>query len=133
MVQQSLREGGLPEQPDLFDDPEKRPTQMQANGHTYYSLIDARGCAVEYLRGIAREFDGEVAEHLLRAADNYEAELAALTPECPTRMAPIPGMLKKDREWDQAMRERQAAIMEQALELDREAIGEIEAALSALG
>ena len=119
--------------PDLFDDAAKRHTQMQANGHTYYSLIDARGCAVAYLREVAGEFDADVGEHLLKAADHYEAEVAALMPKCSTEIAPMAWMLEEGRSWDQPMRERQAAITERVLELDRQAIAEIEAALAALG
>jgi hypothetical protein len=103
---------------------------MVGNGHCYYSLVDARASAAIYLRSIAEEFDKDVAPHLLKAADLYQQIFDTLNKRCPTQIAPKPGMLEKGKSWSQDMRCFQASILEEALPLDRKAVGEIEKALA---
>ena len=102
---------------------------MLANGHCYYSLKDARLCAAAYLKLIAPEVSPKARPHLLDAAEHYEQLRALMDKRCPTELAPMPWMLKQGQSWTQEMRQEQAAILEEALELDRQAVARIEKAL----
>jgi len=115
-----------------FADPDKREAAMHANAHCYYSLCDAREAAAGYLREVADELEGEAALHVARAAELY-AHLAdeVLTRNCSTEVAPMRWKLG-DQSWTQAMRAAQASILEEALDVEREAIGALEAASAAL-
>ena len=111
-------------------DDEARNTAMVANGHCYYCLWEARGSASAYLRVIGDECDDAARPHLVSAADLYGAIVEELNVECLTKIAPMPGMLSEGEQWTLAMREDQADILERALDLERRAITEIEAALA---
>jgi hypothetical protein len=110
---------------------------MQGNFWIYESLVDARTAAAAYLRQAAKEFEGQIgrksAEHLLRVAGAY-AEMVekVLTRKCPLEIAPPPPDAKSDPNWTKEMRAEEAAILEKALELERRAVAEIQAALAAM-
>ncbi|MCC7145851.1 MAG: hypothetical protein IT443_05350 [Phycisphaeraceae bacterium] len=103
---------------------------MHANAYIYYCLIDARRCAAAYLTQIAGNFDAPAAAHLRAAAQTYTQLADALSQPCPTEIAPMPRMLQPGQAWTQEMRHRQAQILAQARDLDRQALAEIQAALA---
>ncbi len=104
------------------------------NSWCYESLVDARKAAAKYLDSIAGEFKPEAAKHLKKAAGNYRKLVKALTPERTGKIAPYPfGMKDIKKQWTNAMRKKQADIMEKALPYEQQAIAEIEAALKAEG
>lgn len=104
-----------------------------ANGHTYYCLVDARASAAIYLRAIAGEFPPEARDHLIKAAELYEKECRDfLTKKCPTEVAPVPWFLKDGKTWTNELRHQQAAILRDALAVDRQAVAEIEKAVALL-
>lgn len=110
---------------------------MQGNFWIYESLVDARIAAAAYLRQAAKEFEGQIgkkaAEHLLKAAEAYtEMVEKVLARKCPLEIAPPPPDAKSDPNWTPAMRAEEAAVLEKALELERGAVAEIQAALAAM-
>lgn len=99
------------------------------NAWTYDSLVDARRCAVTYLRSVADELGSDAAPHLQAAADAYEQVVTRLTEgvECPTLVAPYPWM--DDHAWTDELRAAQAPRLERALAHERDAIAAIQKAL----
>ena len=115
---------------EKFDTDESAPFGIQlGNAWCYDSLIDARRCAVAYLRAVAEDFAADAAARLRVAGDAYDQVLAALAEgvDCPTRIAPYPWM--EGVPWTQALRDGQAERLRKGLESERKAIEEIEAAL----
>ena len=105
--------------------------EMIANGHVFYSLIDARAAAVQYLKEIAGELGGDGEKHLEKAAEHYDAIVKLLTRRSPMETAPKPWM-PQAKDWSQDDRNQQADLLEEALGFERQAVAEIEAALEAL-
>ena len=107
---------------------------MQGNSWIYCCLVEYRGAAAHYLRSVADDFDRGAAEHLCKAADLYERMVKdiLLAGDCPLDVAPMAENLKEGERWTQAMRDEQARRLEAALELERQAIAEIEKALATL-
>ena len=107
---------------------------MLANGHCYYSLVDTRASAATYLKSIAAEFEEEGAAYLRAAAALCQEMVAeCLTKRCPTEIAPMLWMLKEGERWTQEGRNTQAQILEDALQLERKAIAEIETVVALMG
>ncbi len=114
-------------------DPKAVRATMIANGHCYYSLLDARASAAIYLRSIAGEFEQDAAAHLLKAAELYQQIFDVLTKRCPTEIAPMPWMLKEGESWTQEMRDFQAECLKDVVPIERKAIAEMEKALEPMG
>ena len=108
---------------------------MMGNSWIYCCLVDYRGAAAGYLRLVADDLGGEATDHLRKAADFYQqmVEDVLLAGDCPLDVAPRPEDLKEGQQWTQAMRTEQARRLEAAVELERQAIAEIEKALAAEG
>ena len=104
---------------------------MQGNGWVFDSLSGYRQAASAFLREAAAEFDHSVQPHMTRAADAYDAMVAALTQgiDCPWSLTKDPG---KADEWTSELRCDQIRRVEAAREHDRKAIEAIEAALNSL-
>jgi RNA polymerase sigma-70 factor (ECF subfamily) len=116
----------------LRDESARDEMQMVANGHTFYSLIDARECAASYLEKIAGELGREAEPHLTRAAEHYREIRKILLRRPPVEVAPMPWM-PAAKQWSRVQRSEQAALLEEAMGVERRAIAEIESALEALG
>jgi RNA polymerase sigma-70 factor (ECF subfamily) len=117
--------------PACFADPRECEHRMGANGHCYYSLYDARRAAGLYLQHIAGDFGPPATPHLERAAALYlEIADGVLKQECVTRVAPMPWMVEGGA-WSQTQRDAEAALLERAMSLERNALAEIEGALGA--
>lgn len=101
-----------------------------ANAWIYVSLLDARVNAMEYLRGIEGHLEGEVAEHVSKAADLYDEMFGKLKEG--RKHAPFPRDLKEGEAWTEEMRHAEAAVLKQALALEKNAVAEIEKALDSL-
>jgi hypothetical protein len=120
----------------LFANRDKKELGLRAMGNAwiYHCLIDARRSAVEYLTGIANLFDHEAATHLARASGLYRTMVAdVLGRRDPREIAPPPVWLAAGRPWTDEMRHAQAALLTEALAIEREALGEIEQGLSEEG
>ncbi len=100
---------------------------LHANAYCYAILLTSRQAAADYLWTIADELDGDVAEHLRRAADRY-ANVAA-------RMYDGRGCVEYpwDENWTPENRAIEADIMTANLADERVAISEIKQALTAMG
>ncbi len=101
------------------------------NAWCYESLIDARRAAAKYLRSIVDEFSPEAGVHLTAAADHYEKVVYALKPAA--RHARKPWQFKGQENWTESMRQAQTTALKDALAFERQAVAEIQAALTAEG
>jgi hypothetical protein len=114
-------------------DEETRKGDMLGNSWIYECLAQYRGAAAQYLRDVAGEFESQAADHLLKAADLYERmsnEVLRDKEHCVVTIAPLPWALKEGETWTNKMRQDQIARLEAALPLEREALKEIESALT---
>jgi hypothetical protein len=100
------------------------------NAHIYYCLVDARRSAAEYLRELQGEFSQAVVAHLLQAATHYDSVAGTLDSGWAT--VPWPGQLTSLSDWTQEHRKGQAALLRQAVALERQAVGAIELAIQAI-
>jgi hypothetical protein len=114
----------------------QRMDMMQGNCWIYYNLTDARTCAARYLRAIAPEFDLATGERMQKVAALYEKECQVLKIEERTLVAPPTGVLgAKDKvldKWTNELRHAQADLLTQALEIEKQAVAEIEAMLQGM-
>jgi beta-lactamase regulating signal transducer with metallopeptidase domain len=109
----------------LADPPED--VMLHGNAFCYSSLLTSRRAAAEYLRMVADGLGGEAAGHLVEAADRYDAVAARLDAgkECVS--------WPWDEKWTPENRAEQADILRACQADEAAAVGEIEAALAALG
>jgi hypothetical protein len=101
------------------------------NAHSFDCLADARGCAANFLAGMADELDPEAQRPLRQAAEKYgdlEISLRAQRRE----LAPYPWELPNVRAWPAELRQREADALAEIGERDAEAIRLLERALTAL-
>ena len=101
------------------------------NGWCYLSLVDAREAAVRYLKLIEGEFDRESATHLSKAAGLYEEIVEKLKDGW--KYAPMPWQLKEGEHWTKEMRHVEAAVLKEALSLERTAVDELKVAVEVAG
>ena len=115
-------------------DPETFKTRVMGNAWIFHSLIDARRAAAEYLTAVRGLFDRGASAVLGRAAECYQAMVeTVLTRRDPLEIAPPPAAVDAGRPWTNEMRRAQAAILAEALELEKRAWAEIEAGLVEAG
>ncbi len=107
---------------------------MVGNSWIYECLTNYREFAAEYLRAVAPDFEPDVAEHLLAAADLYAKMSADVLKKdtCVLSIAPLPWSLEEGQSWTDDMRADQLRRLKEALPLEREAIGELNAALAVI-
>ncbi len=105
-----------------------------ANGWCYACVAPSRQAAMRYLRSIEVLFDFAVSKHILAAADLYEQVSEKLIAgkthvpwKYPTDDGRITGLT-----WTKDMRHAQSATLTDCLALERQAIAEIDKALSAI-
>ncbi|MGD8700676.1 MAG: hypothetical protein PVJ43_15375, partial [Gemmatimonadales bacterium] len=101
------------------------------NAHIYLCLVDARRSAAEYLRNVREQLPEEVGSHLDQAAAHYDS--MAQTLEAGWANVPWPRQLTSVSDWTDEHRRNEAALLRQVVELERQAVSEIERALEALG
>ncbi|MEW6745320.1 MAG: hypothetical protein AB1486_21420 [Planctomycetota bacterium] len=112
-----------------------RRAAMLGNAWIYECLVQYRAVAARYLRAIAREFDEPVTAYLMRAAGHYSrmsSEVLVDGERRPGAIAPYPSMLRDGEGWSTKTRADQVRRLQDALALERQAIGEIEHALALL-
>ena len=111
-------------------DPETSAYYAAANGWIHYALLDARRSAVQYLHAVADELNPSAGPHLTAAAQTYQAIVAKL--EAASTHVAIPWIADAapDR-WSKNDRHAQAALVDEVLTLERQAIAQIEQALAA--
>jgi hypothetical protein len=110
-------------------DDQQAGKHQQGNAWTYDATAGYRRSAAAYLGKIAPLFDISAAEHLHRAAGLYEKmanEVLADPDHCITTIAPYPWT----GPWTAEQRADQVRRMAQAMELDREAIAELQRAIA---
>ncbi|MHC4984857.1 MAG: hypothetical protein ACYTFO_01745, partial [Planctomycetota bacterium] len=117
-----------------FDD-EQQAALFFENWWCYQILVDARNSAAVFLREYADAAENDqAAAHLRTAADLYEQEGRLLGAFYGTRDGFIgPWSGKGFEDWTDEMRQRELEAITAAHELDRQAIAQIEAALTAMG
>ena len=114
-------------------DEEIKRGDMLGNSWIYECLVQYRSAAAQYLRDIADEFAPQVAEHLLKAAHLYERMSSQVLQDeehCVITIAPLPWSLNEGESWTGELRAQEIRRLAAALPLEREAIQEIEQALS---
>ncbi len=116
-------------------DDDTRGGWMVGNSWIYECLASFRGVAARYLRAVSGEFNPNVSAHLLRAADLYgqmSNEVLRDGVKGALDIAPLPWSMGEQQVWPTEMRQEQIQRLEAALALERQALGEIEDALSAI-
>jgi hypothetical protein len=112
-----------------FEDEEKvKSYSTHANAWSYSSLGDARAAAIKYLRSISSLFGEESTPHLEKATEIYEEILSKLKDGF--EYAPYPWQLKDGKQWTAEMRHAEADVLKEVLALEREAVRELETALT---
>jgi len=112
----------------------KREEDLDYMAHTnafcYLCLTDARGAASRYLESVVGDFRQSSAGHLLKAADLFETIHRKLK-EGKT-YAPTPWQTSECSLWahDEKMRHNEAAVLRKAMDLEKDAMAEIEKALA---
>lgn len=102
---------------------------QMGNAWMYDSVVAHRRNAASYLRKYADLFDLSAADHLRKAADLYEREVKEVLlgqDQLPMTVAPYPG---DKAPWTQDLRNNQVKRMRQAMELDAQAVQELQLAL----
>ena len=105
------------------------------NGWCYPSLWSARYNAARYLREVADEWDDPARSKLLELAGVYQRmhqTLSRTQPEFDCIWSLQPWMLKSPANWTRAIREKESALLREALAIEREAVTKIEAMLPLL-
>lgn len=114
-------------------DEKTKNDDMVGNSWIYECLVQYRRVAVTYLRDIAGEFEGDVAQHLSKAADIYAKmanEILTDNEHCLLTIAPLPWSIKEGEAWTNEMRVDQIKRLQAAYPLERKAIDEIKKALA---
>lgn len=113
---------------------EGRPKPDHGNAWCWDNLVSARAAAAAYLRAIAGDFAGATEEHLIEAADLYQQMAQEVLRSRDERsVAPYPWAVKEGEYWTQERRHTEAALLKQAMGMERKAVAEIEQALAATG
>lgn len=114
--------------------PQDLKARMQGNAWIFQNLVGARRSASVFLSEAASCVSDAAAKRVRNAAAFYDQEWSrVLTDEssCCFTIAPYPHMLKAGESWTVAQRREQARRLRAAIELERKAIAEIQAALDA--
>jgi len=117
----------------LTVDATTRKESMMGNAWIYECLVQYRSCASLYLRTIAGQFPDGPAGHLLKAAELFDRmarEVLQDSVQCKATVAPYPWQLKEGEIWSDELIAGQITRLENALVIERQAIGEIETALA---
>lgn len=114
-------------------DPEQLGQLMQINHWVYLTLVDARRAAFEYLGGLVNELPAPAGEHIAAAADLYRRLVSdVLGKRSPAHVAPMPTQSKKGQNWTADQRQTQARLLREAADLERQAVAEVEKAITVL-
>jgi hypothetical protein len=114
-------------------DQKTRDPEMQANAWTYECLAGYRSSAAGYLGQIAGDLPQGARQSLMRAADLYNEMANNVLCDKVHRVgdiAPHPWMLKPGEKWTTAQMEEQVRRLETAEPLERQALDQIQQALS---
>lgn len=122
---------------DMLDDAKHEPRQKEKphaglhdNAWCFWSFNDARIAASRYLQAIAEDFTPPVAASLQAAAELY-GRISARLEQGGSEYAPFESQIG-DRPWSTDMRHKQAGVLAEVLAWEREAVAEIEQAMSGL-
>jgi hypothetical protein len=107
-----------------------QPELSNQNAHIYYSLLDARQCAAEYLRYIEEIFGVEFQAPFKKAAEYYEQIAEILQKGMKTIV--WGWKFAKGAKWTEVMRKDQAHILQEALTIERKGIHEIKKIVNSL-
>jgi hypothetical protein len=117
----------------FFDgiDPGRLRELTQPNAWCFYSLYDARASAARYLGALRDEFASiSTAGNHLSAATEIYGRIAQVLGDG-QRNAPFPSQLGEGL-WTRGMRHEQAGVLAAVLALEKEAVFELQAALTSL-
>jgi hypothetical protein len=116
-------------------DDETKKESIFGNSWIYECLAQYRDAAAQYLRDVAGEFGDATSDHLFKAANLFDRmanQVLRDEEHCVITVAPMPWSLKDGEAWTDEMRAAQVERLKAALPLEREAIGELRAALDSL-
>lgn len=110
---------------------------MQGNSWMYFNLCAARASAARYLRANAALLGEASAAHARKAAACYEKMCGKyLYDDSPTVIAPSCNSLEEGEKasvkWTNEMRHHEADLLEGAMEIENEAVAELDAAVKSL-
>jgi hypothetical protein len=119
------------QEPTFVDSADTSPEAVVlGNAHIYYCLVDARQCAADYLRNTATRLLSEIAEPLQDIAEVYDRIGYVLDEGW--EHVPWPWQLKTLSDWSVERRCSQATVLNSALELEREAVAQLDEAITSL-
>lgn len=98
------------------------------NAWLYSCLVDARTAGVAYLRWAAKLLKGDAAKHLNEAANLYDEEVKLLKDG--REAVPYPSKNESEVRWTAELRAKQIEVLRAALEKEKEAIANLEKAIS---
>lgn len=114
--------------------PQELKSRMQGNAWIFQNLVGARRCASVFLTDASSSVSDAAAKRLKNAASLYDEEwsrtLLDAKSGCDT-IAPYPHLQKAGENWTAAQRHEQARRLRAAIELEKKAVAEIQAALDA--
>jgi len=107
---------------------------MLGNAWIYESLVQYRDVAARYLFSIKDKFGESAKQHLEKAVVWYQQMSRDILKgeKAPKEIAPYPESLKKGEKWTKEMRGEQIKRLDDARQLEIQAIDEIEKALSSI-
>jgi hypothetical protein len=103
---------------------------IMGNAHIYYCLVDARRSAVGYLNSLVPRLPDTASDALGRAAGTYDEMVQALNGGWSTVC--WPQQVESADEWTMEQRRNQAALLEEVVTMEREAVAELGEVLAAL-
>ncbi len=114
--------------------PQDLKSRMQGNAWIFQNLVGARRSASVFLAEAANGVSDAAAKHVKNAASLYDQEWSSTLVDeksCCHTIAPYPHLLKSGETWTAAQRHEQAQRLRAAIELEKKALAEIQAALDA--
>jgi hypothetical protein len=107
-----------------------QPELSNQNAHIYYSLLDARQCAADYLRYIDEILGAEFQAPLRKAAEYYKQIAEILLKGMKTIV--WDWEFAEGTKWTETMRKHQANILKEAVTIERKGINEIKKIVNSL-
>jgi len=106
------------------------PELSNQNAHIYYSLLDARQCAVEYLKYVEEILSAEFQVPLKKAAEYYE-QIAKILQKGMKSIV-WDWQFGEGTKWTEIMRKDQTYILQDALTIERKGINAIKSIVNSL-
>ena len=109
-----------------FTDKKHTEGSAQPNRFMYAVLADGRAAAARFLRSVQNDLGDESKPHILKAAALYQQ----IAKKLDVGRKHLPG---EGKTWTKEMRKSQATVLMEVSKLEKQAIGELKAALASAG